>query len=509
MKAPLLAVFMACAPALRAAPGPAVPLASVNADWRRDGVNEREQAALKSQGWRLEPDGRAISPKTKAPVPRAELLKVLSDLRNGARRAALERVNLMLSEGKPLGQEELEIVDALAPDLPAGLVTALKDPKSTPASLRALADADLSKVAAYFDGSRTLGDRMAAAAPVRAVEGGRRADLPYLSLDEQRLGDALRDASVRAIGADPFGKTVLSRLNGSDGKPDLPPILIGDLGRAVAVYDPRRQSVVIDREILLTSVVEDAPPPQRAALRSKLGTNAALVAHLLANPSAVEAFARKNDVVMVHEFTHAWQDRRETVLREIARGNLPDAQILEYEEEAYITKNLYIHSKLKHDPASVREDEEFRDYVMMAHGIDAWREQLADGLGKATPAHALNLDSISRVQSARAAAARNRKVATLADQRDKALDLAALGRGNAALTASGQDQRARLKALHESGRKTSVERLDRLAIYYLGLAVNAPNRIERAVKLDAAERYARASGDKALIEAVRKEKSRQ
>lgn len=509
MKAPLLAVFMACAPALRAAPGPAVPLASVNADWRRDGVNEREQAALKSQGWRLEPDGRAISPKTKAPVPRAELLKVLSDLRNGARRAALERVNLLLSEGKPLGQEELEIVDALAPDLPAGLVTALKDPKSTPASLRALADADLSKVAAYFDGSRTLGDRMAAASPVRAVEGGRRADLPYLSLDEQRLGDALRDASVRAIGADPFGKTVLSRLNGSDGKPDLPPILIGDLGRAVAVYDPRRQSVVIDREILLTSVVEDAPPPQRAALRRKLGTDAALVAHLLANPSAVEAFARKNDVVMVHEFTHAWQDRRETVLREIARGNLPDAQILEYEEEAYITKNLYIHSKLKHDPASVTEDDEFRDYLHMAHGARSWREQLLETLERSSPAYALDIVSVGKILRARVDSTTRRTISTQDEQRNKALDLSALRRGNTALSPLSSSMSSRLSSLYADADKASIERLSRLAIYYLGKAQSATNPVERSVKLGNAERYAKASGDKKILEAVNRERAKQ
>lgn len=503
-----MAVILALPPAAFAAPGPTVALAQVPADWRRDVTVEREQAALKAQGWRLEDDGRAISPKTKAPVTRGELIKAVTDLRNGARRAALERVNLMLESGRPLDSEELAVVNSLAADLPPGLVKALNDPKSSPASLRAMADGDLAKIAAYFDGSRTLSDRQAAAAPVRAVEGGKRADLPYLSIDEQKLGDSLRAATVKAISADPYGRTVLARLNGADKKPDLPPILIGELGQAVAVYDARRQAVVVDREILLTSVVEDAPPAQRAALRSSLSAKGALQAHLIANPSAVAAFARKNDAVMVHELTHAWQDRREPVLREIARGNLPDAQILEYEEEAYITKNLYIHSKLKHDPASVREDEEFADYISMAHGLKSWSAALTAELTKKSPAFAMSSASAAKIQRARLTRTIARAVGSQDEQRDKALDLVGLSRASLSLDSMSSRMKLRLAPLQDAASKTSVERLTILTTYYLGQASRAPNAIERSVRLDKAERYARASGDKALIDAVMKEKAR-
>lgn len=503
-----MAVILACAPAVHAAPGPAVALAQVPADWRRDVNSEREQNALRAQGWRLEDNGSAISPETKKPVSRGELIKAVTDLRNGARRAALERVNLMLESGQPLSFEDQEVVDALTPDLPPGLAKALKDPKSSPASLRAMADSDLAKIAAYFDGSRSLADRQAAAAPVRAVEGGKRANLPYLSADEQQLGDSLRSAAVKAISTDPFGRTVLARLNGADGRPDLPPILVGELGRAVAVYDARRQAVVVDREILLTSVVEDAPPAQRTALRQKLSANGVLMAHLLANPSTVEAFARKNDVVMVHELTHAWQDRREPVLREIARGNLPDVQLLEYEEEAYITKNLYIHSKLKHDPASVLEDDEFRDYLLMAHGARSWREQLLETLERTSPAYAINIVSVGKILRARTDSTALRTVSTQDEQRNKALELSALHKGNSALTSLSTSMPARLTPLYADADKATVERLSRLANYYLRKAQSAANPVERTVKLEHAERYAKASGDKKLIEAVNREKGK-
>ena len=64
-----LAVILAFPPAAFAAPAPAA--ASERADWRRDGVDDRVKAGLTSLGWRLEDDGRALDPKTKAPVSKA------------------------------------------------------------------------------------------------------------------------------------------------------------------------------------------------------------------------------------------------------------------------------------------------------------------------------------------------------------------------------------------------------------------------------------------------------
>jgi hypothetical protein len=212
---------------------------------------------------------------------------------------------------------------------------------------------------------------------------------------------------------------------------------------------------------------------------------------------------------MVHEFTHAWQDRRETVLREIARGNLPDAQILEYEEEAYITKNLYIHSKLKHDPASVIEDDEFRDYLHMAHGARSWREQLLETLERSSPAYALDIVSVGKILRARVDSTTRRTISTQDEQRNKALDLSALRRGNTALSPLSSSMSSRLGSLYADADKASIERLSRLAIYYLGKAQSATNPVERSVKLGNAERYAKASGDKKILEAVNRERAKQ
>ncbi|MBI4062158.1 MAG: hypothetical protein HY403_12110, partial [Elusimicrobia bacterium] len=271
----LLAVMLALPPAVSAADASA----AIQADWRRDGVDERVKAALAGRGWRFEDDGRALDPRTKSPAPKAVLDRAVLDLRLGARRAALEAVNLMLASGKPLEFADAQRVKTLAADLPPALTAALLDPKSDARTVKALADADLSRVAAYFDGGRTMADRQAAAQPVSAGTPRPRTDSPYHTDQEKSVSEKMRASAEAAIGRHPFGKTVLSRLNGENGKPELPPIIIEDLGgSAVARYDFRRRAVALDSEIVLASVIGASPPAQASALRASLSARAALAA---------------------------------------------------------------------------------------------------------------------------------------------------------------------------------------------------------------------------------------
>lgn len=481
--------------------------ASSQADWRRDGVDDRVKAALTGQGWRLEDDGRALDPKTKAPAAKAALDKAVLDLRLGAQRAALETVNLMLATGKPLSPADKDKVSVLSADLPPALTAAILDPKADLKAVKAMADASLSGVSAYFDGGRTLADREAAAQPVAAGQPGPRVDLPYYTAAEKAVGQKLQAAAKATIGKDPFGKTILARLNGKDGKPDLPPIVIEDQnGPVVAQYDIRRRAIVLDREGVLSSVVGAQAPGQRATLRQALSTRAALLAYLDAHPDAIAAVMQDNDVVLAHELTHAWQDRRDPIFREIARGNLPDTQPLEYEEEAYKTKNLYLQSKLANDPASVKADRELTDYTEMLLRRRAWQETIAKDLSDTSPSRALTIDSTAEIQRRRIAAAKLRAVATADEQRAKALDLKAMTRG--------QRELAALKAAHDARMADLDARIDKsaaggnktLGAYYLVQSRFAERSTDRAAFLELAERYAAASGNAALIEEVRKAK---
>ncbi|MCM2303522.1 MAG: hypothetical protein NDJ72_02380 [Elusimicrobia bacterium] len=499
-----LAVILAFPPAAFAAPAPAA--ASERADWRRDGVDDRVKAGLTSLGWRLEDDGRALDPKTKAPVSKAVLDKAVLDLRQGARRAALETVNLMLSSGKPLEPGDRARVEAMAADLPPGLAAAILDPKSDLAKARAMADAGLARVAAYFDGGRTMDDRRAAAQPVSAGAPGPRVDLPYYTASEKSVGEKLQASARAEIGRDPFGRTVLSRLD-AGGKPALPPIVIEDQGGGVAAqYDYRRGAVVLDRESVVAAVVATVPPRQASALRASLSTRAALLAYLESHPEAVGAVVKDHDVLIVHELTHAWQDRRDPVFREMARGNIPDVQPLEYEEEAYLTQNLYLRSKLANDPASVKMGRELDDYILLGHGLEAYRGSLASDLETASPARAHSLRSIHAIETERLERARNRPVQTAEEQQAKALDLAALRRGRRELAELERAHLRRMTALKAAVDKDKTDRYKLLGSYYLVQGRTAQRATDRSAWLDQAERYAKASGSASLIDEVRKAK---
>ncbi len=504
MRPPLALVFsLLLAPAaLAATAGPA--------DWRRvEGIDERVQAGLTTMGWRFEADGRALDPKSKLPADKAALEKAARDLRQDARRAALERANLLISKPKADWTfADFSALQTLESELPAGFYAALKDPNSDPNKLRAMANAELSTIAAYFDGGRTLADRQAAAQPVSAGTPGARVDLPYFSVKEKSVGDKLRAAASTHIAKDPFGRTVLARINGPDGKPDLPPIVIEDKpGDVIATYDYRRGAVVLDRELTISAMMDDIPPSRRAAVRDALKTREDLLNYLEAHPEAITSITRNSDVVLVHELTHAWQDRRDPVLREMARGNIPDTQLLEYEHEGYVTKNLYIHSKLKNDPASVKRDDEFQDYVFMMHGPDSWKQALSDRLGGASPARALTIANVEKVSAARLSMVQGRTPKTIDEIQARSLDLAAITRGKDALAAVGREHKARYgKIEKEIETKLAPERFKLLAIYYLGLADHAESFADRITLLESAERYARVAGDAKLIEAVRKAK---
>ncbi len=56
-------------------------------------------------------------------------------------------------------------------------------------TIKALANAELSRVDAYFDGGRTMAAREAAAPPVSAGTRGLRVDLPYFTAWEKSVGN--------------------------------------------------------------------------------------------------------------------------------------------------------------------------------------------------------------------------------------------------------------------------------------------------------------------------------
>jgi hypothetical protein len=320
---------------------------------------------------------------------------------------------------------------------------------------------------------------------------------------EQALGDGLRASAAARIGADPYGRTVLARLDGTNGKPDLPPIVVEDLAADAARYDYKRRALVVDRQTLTDAAVAATPAAGQAALRKQLASRAALADYLNAHPDAVDRFTAANDVLLVHELTHAWQDRRDPVLQEMARDSLPPAVVIDYELEAWTVKNLYIHSMLKHDPSAKIDDFELKDYQRMMDRYEPWAAQLKRAYADAQ-FNALDLRTVAELQRRRLADEKARAAPTREAQEAKALDLAAMTRAERELGAADAAERTRLETLKNGDiAKAAKAAPGLLSRRFLAAAQADKSDVDFDVDIDKAESYAKEAGDAALLARVR------
>lgn len=501
MRALFLAASLLAAPSARAADPVPVAAASPAADWRQAGLEEPMKDALRGAGYGLQDDGRVLDSKTRRPLSAAELAEALKRIDLSARRLALERLRLVLGHD-PMTDADRAAAATLEGNLPDDVARAL-DSNAGLADLRALTDRDLTGIASYFDGSRTPAERAEAALPVLAGAPGPRAPLPYFEPDERRLGDALRAAAAERLAKDPVGREILARLDGADGKPDLPPIVVEPLsGGDAARYDYRRRALVLSSDALVAAATAVVPAKDRGALEKELSSRPALIAYLNAHPEAVASAAAQNDALLAHELTHAWQDRRDPIMQEMSRGTLPAAVVIDYEQEAWLVKNQYLRSKLARDPASVADDAELADYRQMTADPSFWLRALRDKYS-ASASNALELSEAREIQTRRLEAARTRPVATREEQAAKALDLLALDRADKELAAAGADERKRVAALVDGARRDARPSAALLAGYYLRSALGASSRVDYMVRIEDAESYAVKSGDAALLAKVR------
>lgn len=488
-----------------------VPAASARADgapadWRRAGLSDAQRGALTDSGFRLADDGRVLDPQAGAPLSDDALQAALAKLGYGAEQSALERLSLLAAKGTLTDADRAQL-DALKGSLPDDAAKAVAD-GAPAADLRRLAEGDLAQIASYFDAARTPQQRVSDAAPVVLGAPGPRVPLPYFTPAEKTLGDGLRAAASRALGGDPVGRTVLSRLNGPNGKPALPPIVVEDApDGAAADYNYRRRALVVDAGALRDSIVGAVPAPRRGDLRASLQSRDALLAYANAHPDALSAFASSNDALLAHELTHAWQDRRDPVMQEMSRGALPPALIIDDEVEAWTVKNLYIASRLKHDPSAAIDPNELADFEAMAAGRADWQTRLQTRYAGVAP-NAMDLAAMADLQAARVVRARARTADTADAQSVKSLDLLMLTRAQRELADARVKEASRLTGLGTKADAAVTDAPGLLARRFLALASAAANATERSADLQQAQEFAEKSGDPrllALVKARRKE----
>lgn len=492
MRALLLAAVLAPSPAFAAGTEPV--------DWRalELPLEQAEIDGLRRLGLRLEGDGRVLDLERKA-LDAAGLEQARRELRAGERRMRLERLRSLLAaqpQDEPLSpaarREALGLADGEL------LARVTRNDRSV-AALSRLASLDLSAASRVFDGSEGRG-----AVPVEAA-GARpapRPRFPYQTTAEQRAGESLRAAAAAELSRLERGRLILSRLAGADGRPDLPPILVEAIGTA-ARYDGARRALVLDRDVVVAELLRGSPPADFAARRREYARPDGLARALAADPAAARRVLERQDVLVAHELVHAWQDRRDGLFRQMARGGVPRAVILEYEEEAFVEKNLYLHEKLKARPGVAVEPQEMTDYLSMMSRYEQWRAELFDTYRGFDPLSA-TIPKMRELQRQRLRDRRNAPAETPQAQAGKARDLLRLARGDRALSRVEEAHGARIEALRSGPIAAQTRELGLvLGRHYLRLSLSAPNAVERAVLLDKARRQAELSGDAALIEEVR------
>ncbi|MDX6770614.1 MAG: hypothetical protein SF051_13855 [Elusimicrobiota bacterium] len=455
---------------------------------------------LRKLGFRLENDGVVMDLELEA-LDAAGLEQALRLLDAGESRLRLERLRHLLTaepQDAPLSAVARERALLLAtPEMAARL----QDPRTTAGQLRAFAAMDLERVSAAFDGAASARGAPAVVAP--AGPGPSRPHFPYLTPEEQRAGENLRAAALARLSAVERGRLVVSRLNGPDGRPQLPPILVEDGGGSPARYDYIRRALVLDREIAITALLRDTLPVDRAARRRELARPNALAAALAADPDAAARITAEHDALIAHELTHAWQDRRDPLFRQMVRGTLPPALVLEYEEEAFVEKNLYIHDLLKTSPGSYVEPAELEDYQSMLRGYPVWRDELYERYQSVETARAADLNEIRALQQRRVDEAANAPAGTPAQVRARARRMERLQTGSDSLNRVQEAHARRLEALHAAEIPSALSDLNVvLARHYLARSASETNRIQRAVMLGRARSLAQSAGDAALLASI-------
>lgn len=501
MRALLLAALLAPSAALGG------DLGDIPANWNRLEVplGEEEVVGLRKLGFRLEPDGRVLDLELKV-LDSAGLAEARRLLHASDRRQKLERLRAFLAtqpQDTPLSAEARREAMLLAD----GRLYALVDRNElTAGALSRTARLDLNAVARVFDGNAARG-AVAVAAPDTAP--ANRPRFPYLTAAEQQAGEAMRAAAVTQLSRYERGRLILSRLNGRDGTPDLPPILVEDTGAGAAMYDPVRRAVVIDREAAVTELMVGVLPVDRAGRRRELARPDALAQALAANPDVARRLMEKNDVLVAHELTHAWQDRRDSVWRRMRKNHIPQAVPFEYEEEANLEKNLYIHDVLRSNPGTDIDPHELEDYRLLMTGYDDWLAQLRTTYDQKGAGMVRSLAEIRTALHARRDAVRSFPVSNARERRQQTALLLGLQRGEQALNDLETAHTTRIRAsrsgpMAEAGRRHHSV----MARHYLEVATRAPNSPDRITALDRARRYAEASGDAALIERVQSQMER-
>ncbi len=483
-------------------------------DFFRTEIPDGDRAALTYGGHRFEEEtGHILAPQTKKPLSRLDVEQYRKYMLLNNKHVILERLSHLLAAqdpAKPLSADARARVKALTDfekaALPPALAKALESPRTLAGALKGQAERAYLDSTRFFDGQGTLSDKAKADLPVWAGGGDGRQKPNFFDDTEKRLGEALRDAVAAHLAKDPVGRDLLSHFKGKDGKPELPPFLILKIGpNAGAVYNITDRTVIFNQQYMVEGLLANKPPEAAEGLRQELSDPKKFARYLLAHPKAQEDFLVLNDVAVFHELIHARQDRRDRLMGELNRGNTPSAIYIEYEQEAFLQQNRYVHSKVLRGEAVTPK--ELDNYRQMLGDFSRWKDGIKQTYTELWPQAAATIGTAQALQKERIGAARRLMGESLHSAMVQTLKLIGYEQGSQAMAQAQKGSQARLAAFKKDEYPAMKKQAARpLAERFLALARGEKNRVQKIALLDSAAAYAELAEDAALLKRIAAER---
>ena len=359
-------------------------------NFQRLPLDDEARGYLVYNGCRFDDEsGRILSIQTHRPLRRVEVDKFLKLVMEWKKHAALEHLNLLFKgedPSKPISEASMKKAQALAKNaqLPSKLVDDLARARSiTAAALAKDFDDAYVDSTKYWDSGTDFSQLWVNSRPISTPWASRKVNPSYYDDLERNLGHLLEaDFRARLERYGP-GREILDKFKGHK-LPDF--IVLNVRPNAGASYSADKKGIAINLTYALEAVLSQLPEDQRQARRKELSDPKKFARYLRENPEARQAFVEQNDVTIVHELTHAWQDMRGLFASEELRGNAASVDPLDHEEEARMQEYRYFHARMLSDPAWAVKSPELTRYLNFLADYDAnnnayirWYVENADG----------------------------------------------------------------------------------------------------------------------------------
>jgi hypothetical protein len=307
----------------------------------------------------------------------------------------------------------LKASHAAGAKLPQKVLDALA--KGAPAR-ELLADTDVAyaSLTRYFDAQRDGESLVRSALPYAPGINEPAKPRALVGAVEERLAAALSKDLAARFATHEAGREMLEHFRDKDGVVRLPVVRVLKLsqrpddpgyGKAAAIQDPSNGSVIINHWVAARIAVAAAPPEQREALAREYADASKLNARMLKDPDLRLKVLKGVEIIVAHEFIHAWQNRRSRYDVEMMRGNLPGANPLEKEQEAYREEYRYFHSLLKTHPVDAALSSEMIAYRSLLSDYDGFRANITQ-LYTGAFAGSSDFKTVAQVQEDRRSLAR-------------------------------------------------------------------------------------------------------